>query len=220
MAHVSVRVLRADDRVAVPWRNGGGRTREIAVGGADHDEFDWRVSLADIDRDGPFSGYSGYSRVISIVEGDGVELTVDGVTQRLDRRSAPFTFDGSAAVMCRLLSGPVRALNVISRRSSDVEQVRPPSTSEIAAADTVVVVVVDGGAWLSVESAGTAGSTVAVGDAAELAAHDAVLVDRRGDAGDDSGTVRLTPSVVGTELAIVRVNVARPQASTRRHAVT
>src|SRR5215467_12821624 len=77
MAQVSVRVLRADDRVAVPWRNDGGRTREIAVGGADEEQFDWRVSLADIDRDGPFSGYPGYSRVISVVEGDGVELTVD-----------------------------------------------------------------------------------------------------------------------------------------------
>jgi hypothetical protein len=122
--------------------------------------------------------------------------------------------------MCRLPSGPVRALNVISRRPSSVELVRPSSATEIAAAGTVVVMVVDGGARLSVESTGTARQTSAAGDAVELAALDAVLVDRDDETDQEAMTVRLTPSIVGTELAVVRVNVARPESSTRRQAVT
>lgn len=42
-----------------PWRNGGGATREVArhPQGAAADGFEWRVSVADIGADGPFSAY-------------------------------------------------------------------------------------------------------------------------------------------------------------------
>ncbi|MCZ0993430.1 HutD family protein [Streptomyces noursei] len=52
-----MRILRADGRAAVPWRNGGGLTREVAAHppGAGWDAFAWRVSLAEVTRDGPYS---------------------------------------------------------------------------------------------------------------------------------------------------------------------
>jgi len=40
---------------AVPWRNGGGLTREIArAAGRTSQDWAWRVSIAEIDRGGPF----------------------------------------------------------------------------------------------------------------------------------------------------------------------
>jgi len=45
------------DLPAMTWKNGGGVTREIICQplGAGMDDFDWRVSIAHIASDGPFS---------------------------------------------------------------------------------------------------------------------------------------------------------------------
>jgi environmental stress-induced protein Ves len=45
----------------MPWKNGGGETTEIAVfpDGAGLSDFDWRVSMARVDGDGPFSSFPG-----------------------------------------------------------------------------------------------------------------------------------------------------------------
>ena len=52
----------------VPWKNGGGTTREIAV------SEDWRLSVATIEQDGPFSDFTGFDRTIVPIEGNGIEL--------------------------------------------------------------------------------------------------------------------------------------------------
>ncbi len=59
-----------------PWKNGGGTTREIAVRppGAGMDAFAWRVSVADIVADGPFSAFPGIDRQIALLDGAGVHL--------------------------------------------------------------------------------------------------------------------------------------------------
>ncbi|HNM98403.1 MAG TPA: HutD family protein, partial [Marmoricola sp.] len=50
-------IVRATDATVVPWRNGGGSTREyFKVGG---DDFDWRLSVAQIVQPGPFSAFPG-----------------------------------------------------------------------------------------------------------------------------------------------------------------
>ena len=95
MADVSgVAVLRAAEREAAPWKNGGGVTREVAAHPADSglDGFHWRVSLADVAQGGPFSVFPGVDRVITVVRGAGMVLTVDGVEHRVDRRYRPFAF--------------------------------------------------------------------------------------------------------------------------------
>ena len=98
-----------------PWKNGGGRTVELAREG-EGEAFAWRVSVADIERSGPFSEFPGYERTIVLLEGDGVELTIDGRTRRLDRPLEPFVFDGASKTTCRLLGGPSRDLNVMAER--------------------------------------------------------------------------------------------------------
>jgi len=56
------RILRAAERPALPWKNGGGVTREVAATppGVIWVHFDWRVSIAEIHSAGPFFALSGH----------------------------------------------------------------------------------------------------------------------------------------------------------------
>ena len=105
---------------AAPWKNGGGKTREIAAWpeGAGMDGFDWRVSIATIDQAGPFSAFAGVDRVIMLLDGSGVRLrSGDGrIDHRLDRPLAPFAFAGDMALDCELLGGRSTDFNVMTRR--------------------------------------------------------------------------------------------------------
>lgn len=58
------RILRAAERPALPWKNGGGVTREVVAHppGSDLGHFDWRVSIAEIHNAGPFSRFPGIER--------------------------------------------------------------------------------------------------------------------------------------------------------------
>jgi environmental stress-induced protein Ves len=62
---------------ATPWKNGGGVTREIACHPpqAGMQNFDWRISIAHIASDGDFSVFAGVDRVITLLEGGGVQLS-------------------------------------------------------------------------------------------------------------------------------------------------
>lgn len=114
MNHPDVRLYKAADYRRMPWRNGAGTTQEVACNpGGSAAAFDWRLSLADVGQDGAFSSYSGYQRIITVLEGQGMELTVDG------RRHAPlapreaYAFSGDAQVDCRLTGGPIRDFNLM-----------------------------------------------------------------------------------------------------------
>ncbi|MET7682285.1 HutD family protein [Streptomyces sp. NPDC005423] len=113
-----IRFLPAAARTAVPWKNGGGVTREIAVSpeGAGLDDFRWRVSLAEVGADGPFSAFPGVDRNLMVVEGAGLELTVGGERGLVDSRYVPGEFRGDLPTEGRLLDGPVVNLNVMWRR--------------------------------------------------------------------------------------------------------
>src|SRR3984885_1398856 len=67
-------ILRESTYVTVPWKNGGGVTREILRSPPESTAFDWRLSLATIDSPGPFSSFDGYHRTLVLVRGAGVEL--------------------------------------------------------------------------------------------------------------------------------------------------
>jgi environmental stress-induced protein Ves len=119
---------------ATPWKNGGGTTREIVCcpPGAGMDGFDWRVSIATIDRPGPFSAFAGVDRTIMLLEGVGVRLrSHDGaIDHALDVPLAPFAFSGDLALDCELLGGTSTDFNVMTRRGrlrADVRVLRQRS---------------------------------------------------------------------------------------------
>ena len=113
-----MRILRAADRIAAPWKNGGGVTREVAAFplGAGMDAFGWRISLAEIAADGPFSTFPGVDRVLTVIKGEGLLLTVDERMLALDAASPPLAFPGEARVSARLTDGAINDLNVMVRR--------------------------------------------------------------------------------------------------------
>ncbi|WP_327224612.1 HutD family protein [Streptomyces platensis] len=188
-----MRILRAAGRPAMPWSNGGGVTREVAVHppGAGWDTFAWRVSLADVTRDGPYSPLPGVRRILTVADGAGLELTVDGTTRRLTDRCRPFAFPGGAETGSRLLDGPVVNLNVMlreGRAAATVERVRgrrvvePVRRAVGGAADgpeAVLIVAVEGGTRL--RRAGEPEVRLARFDAALLAGPDATPAEVRTD---------------------------------------
>lgn len=101
----------------MPWANGLGTTAVVARV-PDTDHWAWRLSIADVVADGPFSSLPGVDRWIAVSDGAGMVLTVDGVDTTLTAASDAFAFDGGASTSCRLLDGPVHDLNLMLRRGA------------------------------------------------------------------------------------------------------
>lgn len=111
----------------MPWRNGGGVTHEIAVHpeGAGLDGFDWRVSMAEVAADGPFSRFDGIDRSLAVLEGTGIRLCMsDGAEIVADATAGPAHFAGEAAIMGHLIAGSILDLNVMTRRGEWVHRLR------------------------------------------------------------------------------------------------
>ena len=136
---------------AMPWKNGGGVTREIVCvpAGAGLDEFDWRVSIATIAASGPFSAFPGIDRVITLLQGGGVHLrSRDGaIDHRLDTPLAPFAFPGEAVIDAQLLAGECRDLNVMTRRGRCRAQVLVQRVAGELASSHAGVLLAVGGRW-------------------------------------------------------------------------
>lgn len=111
-------IIRFADIHPEPWRNGGGVTRELAshpkAASAQDGAWDWRVSIADVSKAGEFSVFPGMERVITIIDGELLLLTVDGSEHPLEKYR-PFRFSGEAASSATLPTGDIRDLNVIAR---------------------------------------------------------------------------------------------------------
>jgi uncharacterized protein len=111
----------------MPWKNGGGETREIVVSpaGATLETLDWRVSLATVAEDGPFSVFKGVQRTLCVIRGAGIQLQAgDCPPADLYVSSEPYSFDGEVATSSRLINGPIEDLNVMSRRGRFRHSVR------------------------------------------------------------------------------------------------
>ncbi|NMM22506.1 MAG: HutD family protein [Phycicoccus sp.] len=116
-------IVRFADLPVIPWHNGGGVTREVVAsgasgtpvtsGGSDPQDFDWRVSIADVSQPGPFSAFPGVDRVLTLVEGERMELVIDGVVHVLGLHES-LSFDGASRTSCSLPAGPTRDLNVMT----------------------------------------------------------------------------------------------------------
>lgn len=112
-----LKVLRAAERAAVAWKNGGGVTREVAAWppGCDLGSFDWRVSIAGIRTAGPFSAFPGVERRMAVLEGS-LSISIDGKSSTLSPESEPLIFAGEAPVFAGPAAGAVTDLNLMTRR--------------------------------------------------------------------------------------------------------
>jgi len=113
-------MVAAHDVAPQRWKNGGGFTRELLAWPV-ADDWQLRISVADIEADGPFSAFPGIVRHFAVLQGDGVELRFGGRACRLGPGDPMLRFDGAEAPACRLLGGPTRDLNVMHRAGLDVQ---------------------------------------------------------------------------------------------------
>jgi hypothetical protein len=111
-------ILRARDRREMPWKNGGGLTSEVIVApaGASFDTFDWRISIATIQINGPFSELPGIDRRLVLLEGLLALRIQDQAPIELSPNGPPVTFAGELPAYAELIAGPVTDLNVMTRR--------------------------------------------------------------------------------------------------------
>ena len=144
---MSIRIQRFDKHLKMPWKNGLGITREVISRPASDGSggFDWRISLATVGTSGPFSVFAEIDRTIVVLQGDGMQLTVDGRQESpLLVGSPPFAFSGDAEVQADCLGGETLDLNVMSRRGVFVHRMTKIAVSARQAlsvsCDTVAIV--------------------------------------------------------------------------------
>jgi len=112
-------VLRqlAADRAPIPWSNGRGVQYEIVTVDDESGAMRWRLSVADLTDDAPFSLFAGVAREFCLAAGAGVTLAIDGVEHACGPGSIT-RFDGGAATSMRLWGGPCRAVNLMRPATS------------------------------------------------------------------------------------------------------
>lgn len=160
------------------WKNGGGWTTEIAVEPADSDVgsgFDWRVSIAEIEQDGPFSPFPGVERDLFLLDGNGMDLLVDDREVRMDQPLQRIHFSGDSAVDCRLIDGPTRDFNVMVRARTTVAYIAGTTSSNATvvagpAGSQWLIHQIDGQSVLAIEGVET---RLGAGDSVQLDSPDA-----------------------------------------------
>jgi environmental stress-induced protein Ves len=146
------------DHRVMPWANGRGSTKEIAAHPSG-DAWVWRLSLADVDADGPFSLLPDTDRSLVVATGKGMRLFVEGSDPAVVRSFESVSFAGDLPTRAELLDGPVRDLNLMVRRTGDSRtpylEVRHFAKGEaVGLEDAVAIVVLRGALTLTVTSAG------------------------------------------------------------------
>ena len=136
---------------ARPWKNGAGLTREIAVGprGASASDFDWRFSVAEVERTAPFSVFPGIDRCIVLLVGAGLHLRSDdgSLDHRLDVPGNPFHFSGDLPLSAEPIAGPSSDFNVMTRRGRLRSVVTCRSAATRLHADDVALLLCVAGEW-------------------------------------------------------------------------
>ncbi|WP_181146573.1 HutD family protein [Burkholderia multivorans] len=168
------------------WRNGGGVTRTLAM----HDDGGntggaWRISIAEVERDGPYSRFVGMTRVSFVLRGAGVVLREGALDVSLAPNEA-VEYTGNAAWDARLVNGPVTVLNVMSaaqRYRVKVGALAAPAS--VAAGEIALVLALEGAC--EIETHDTAGTRLEAG-------HYAVFDDLR-------APLRVAPLAVNAQSA-------------------
>ena len=174
-----MRIVRSAAYATIPWKNGRGVTRRVAVFPAEagYQALDWHVSRTAIAHDTPFSQLTGLDRQLLLVSGEGVILRLRSETdhvdleRRIDRPLEPFAFRGDWDVDCAVVDGPVEVLNVMTRRGRaaariDVRAFSAPETLRKPARETLVVF-----------AAGSGLTAYGSWGTASLSADDSIVVD-------------------------------------------
>lgn len=116
--HPPPRVIPANEYRRMRWKNGAGWTREIHAEPS-ADDWTWRLSIAEIERDAPFSPFPGVDRELVLLGGNGLRLRFeDGEAHELLPPHQRLRFAGERAVTGELLDGRTEDFNLMWRRDA------------------------------------------------------------------------------------------------------
>lgn len=104
-------IIRFAELSESKWKNAGGITREIASVSIDANRI-WRLSMADVSSDGPFSEFAEYERILTVIKGQGITLQSDDGSIDADPW-VPVQFSGALKIDAHLKSGPLTDLNLM-----------------------------------------------------------------------------------------------------------
>ena len=154
-----MRIQRRAEHRVVPWANGLGTTADVFLWPPDVADWTWRLSLADVTRDVPFSVMPGIDRHILVASGAGMVLAIAGRDEVvMTPASPPLSFDGDDVTTCRLLDGPIQDLNLMVRRGAGAGSMRVVELAEREALDRlehdVAIVVLAGSLRVDEQAAG------------------------------------------------------------------
>ena len=174
-----MKIVRSAAYARIPWKNGRGVTRRVAVFPAEagYQALDWHVSRTAIAHDTPFSQLTGLDRQLLLVSGEGLILRLRSeadhvdLERRIDRPLEPFAFRGDWEADCAIVDGPVEVLNVMTRRGRaaarlEVRAFAKPETLRKQADETLVAL-----------AAGSELTAYGSWGTATLRADDSILVD-------------------------------------------
>jgi environmental stress-induced protein Ves len=112
-------VIPANEYRRERWKNGAGWTREIHAHPAPAHVWDWRLSIAEIEQDAPFSTFPGVDRELVLLSGNGLRLRFDdGEVHELQPPHDRLRFAGERVVRGELLDGPTQDFNLMWRRDA------------------------------------------------------------------------------------------------------
>jgi environmental stress-induced protein Ves len=173
----AVQIIRKSSLAPTPWKNGGGITHEAIRVPASGESFLWRVSIAHIERSGPFSDFAGYRRTMVLLQGDGMALHFANGERKVLREIGAFAeFDGALAANCDLLGGPCMDLNLmvaesLSKVPARVQRLNAPLRLTASTRESVLLACVQGTLVLDGHGDGDSaeGAALEPGDLAVLA---------------------------------------------------
>ena len=112
------RVLPANTYRRERWKNGAGWTREI-LRWPEAGAWEWRLSIAEIEEDAPFSAFPGVERELVLLRGNGLRLRFDdGRVVALEPPHGRLRFAGEDGVRGELVEGPTQDFNLMWRRDA------------------------------------------------------------------------------------------------------
>lgn len=175
----TLRAIPRNQQHDEPWANGAGSTTVIL---REPDDANWRirVSVANVEHEGPFSELPATRRTLVPLDGPMTLRFADGCEQSAPRLGA-LCFDGSPAPQGLLPDGPTRDFNLMLRGDACGE------TLSRVLSDTLTLACVPGLRWLVYLDHGHAGLHTATGPGLVLRPGDAALVT----AGDQAGEARI-----------------------------
>jgi environmental stress-induced protein Ves len=128
-----IKLIAQSDYQNKIWKNGRGTTQEIAVSHAG-DNYDWRMSMADIVESGPFSQFTGMDRILVLLTGPEIKITHQDVLREHSLHLlSPYQFSGDWQTSAKI-SEKGRDFNLIYRRDKfvgSIELINSSSQSKL-----------------------------------------------------------------------------------------